>query len=60
MYVHPKNGKAAPLIAEDIYDVIMRNKDRLDAAIINSRDDLLDFFGYRTLERSYLMRIDGK
>ena len=54
------NGENASLIADDVYEVIMKNKDRLDAAIVNKRDWDYDFFGYKTLEKSYLLKVDGK
>lgn len=59
-YIDPINGQKAPLIADDIYEIIMENKDRLDAAIIHHRDYNYDYFGFKTLERSYLLRLDGK
>eukprot|EP00938_MAST-03A_sp_MAST-3A-sp1_P000979 g979.t1 len=59
-YIEPKTGKPAPMIAEDVYDIIMKNKDVLDSALIFDRDYLFDYFGFKTLERSYLLRINGK
>jgi ribonucleoside-diphosphate reductase subunit M1 len=47
-------------IAEDVYEIIQRNAVRLDRAIIYDRDFEYDYFGYKTLERSYLLRVDGK
>ncbi|NJC26640.1 ribonucleoside-diphosphate reductase subunit alpha [Neolewinella antarctica] len=58
-YVDPKTGEAAGLIGEDTMEVINANKSRLDAAIIYDRDFEFDYFGYKTLERSYLLRMDG-
>ena len=58
-YVDPKTGDAAGLIGDDTMQVIRDNKSRLDAAIIYDRDFDFDYFGYKTLERSYLMRMDG-
>jgi ribonucleotide reductase alpha subunit len=43
-----------------VYDVIMRNKDRLNSAIIYDRDFDYDYFGFKTLEKSYLLKIHGK
>ena len=54
------NGKWTPLIGETTYKIIMANKDELDSAIQNSRDFDYNYFGFKTLERSYLMKIDGK
>jgi len=48
------------LIGESTYKIIMANKDELDSAIQNSRDFDYNYFGFKTLERSYLMKIDGK
>jgi ribonucleoside-diphosphate reductase alpha chain len=52
--------REAPLIAEDVYNIIKENADKIHEAIDYSRDYTYDFFGYKTLERSYLLRIDGK
>lgn len=54
------NGENASLIAQDVYDVVQQNKDRLNAAIDYKRDWDYDFFGYKTLEKSYLLRVHGK
>ncbi len=59
-YVNPRTNNAAPLIADDVYDVIMANKERLDSTIIYNRDFGYDYFGFKTLERSYLLKINGK
>lgn len=59
-YVNPRTGKKAPLIADDVYEVIMNNKEELDSSIIYSRDFGYDYFGFKTLERSYLLKLDGK
>lgn len=53
-------GERSSLIADDIYDIIMRNAERLDAEIIYDRDFDYDYFGFKTLERSYLLRINGE
>ena len=59
-YVDPKSGDRAGLIGDDTYKVVMANKERLDSAIIFDRDFDFDYFGFKTLERSYLMRMNGK
>jgi ribonucleoside-diphosphate reductase alpha chain len=59
-YIDPKTNGPAPLIADDIFKIIMDNKERLDAAIIHHRDFEFDYFGFKTLERSYLLRLNGK
>eukprot|EP00397_Hematodinium_sp_SG-2012_P003191 GEMP01003199.1.p1 GENE.GEMP01003199.1~~GEMP01003199.1.p1 ORF type:complete len:795 (+),score=129.57 GEMP01003199.1:191-2575(+) len=55
-----KQNRHASLIAEDVYNVVKNNKDRLDAAVQDERDYDYDFFGFKTLEKSYLLRVDGK
>ena len=59
-YVNPKNGNPSPMISNETYDIIMANADRLNSAIIYDRDFNYNFFGFKTLERSYLLRIDGQ
>ncbi len=59
-YIDPKTNKQAPLIADDVFEIIMANKDRLDAAIVHHRDYNYDYFGFKTLEKSYLLKMHGK
>eukprot|EP00567_Pseudictyota_dubia_P004422 CAMPEP_0197436222 /NCGR_PEP_ID=MMETSP1175-20131217/3696_1 /TAXON_ID=1003142 /ORGANISM="Triceratium dubium, Strain CCMP147" /LENGTH=821 /DNA_ID=CAMNT_0042965459 /DNA_START=105 /DNA_END=2570 /DNA_ORIENTATION=- len=59
-YVHPKTKEPAPLISKDVHDVVMKHKDELDAAIIHDRDFEFDYFGFKTLEKSYLLKLHGK
>ena len=59
-YVDPKTGENASLLAEDVYNVVMENKDLLDSSIIYDRDFKYDYFGFKTLTRSYLMKLDGE
>lgn len=59
-YVDPQSEQAAPLIAPDVYEAVMANAARLDAAIDDNRDFLFDYFGFKTLERSYLLKLYGK
>jgi len=59
-YVNTKTGKAAPMIADDVMEIIEQHAERLDSAAIYDRDFNYDYFGFKTLERSYLLRIDGK
>ncbi|MHC0439129.1 ribonucleoside-diphosphate reductase subunit alpha [Flavobacterium sp. 3-210] len=59
-YVNPRNGQEAPLIADDVYKVIQENAAFLDSHIIYTRDFNYDYFGFKTLERSYLLKINGK
>lgn len=59
-YIDPKTGESAPLIADDVYQIVMDNRDQLDSAIIYDRDYQYDFFGFKTLERSYLLKMNGQ
>ncbi len=59
-YVNPRTGKKASMIAEDVYKIIMKNADKFDSTIIYNRDFGYDFFGFKTLERSYLLKINGQ
>ncbi|TNE79332.1 MAG: ribonucleoside-diphosphate reductase subunit alpha [Bacteroidetes bacterium] len=59
-YVNPKTGEKAPLIADDVYEVILQNAEFLDSNIIYDRDYNFDYFGFKTLERSYLLRLNGQ
>ncbi|WP_310379320.1 ribonucleoside-diphosphate reductase subunit alpha [Flavobacterium sp.] len=59
-YVNPRNGQYAPLLSEEVHKVIMDNAEFLDSHIIYNRDFNYDYFGFKTLERSYLLKINGK
>lgn len=59
-YVDPKTGEKAGLIGDITIDTINKHAQKLDSAIIYDRDYAFDFFGFKTLERSYLLRMDGK
>lgn len=59
-YVDPKTGLNASLLADDVYKVIMDNKEKLDSSIIYDRDFRYDYFGFKTLERSYLLKLNGE
>jgi ribonucleoside-diphosphate reductase alpha subunit len=59
-YIDTKTGEKAPLLADEIYHIIQQNADRLNAAIIYERDYHFDFFGFKTLEKSYLLKVNGK
>ncbi|MDB2675514.1 ribonucleoside-diphosphate reductase subunit alpha [Flavobacteriales bacterium] len=59
-YINPKTGKKAPLIADDVIKIIKKNAELLDSTIIYDRDFCYDYFGFKTLERSYLLRLNGK
>ena len=59
-YSDAHSGRKMPLIADDVIEIIERNADLLDSSIIYDRDFGFDYFGFKTLEKSYLLRIDGK
>jgi len=59
-YVNPKTDENASLLSTKVYGIIRENAKKLDNAIDYNRDYNYDFFGYKTLERSYLMKLDGK
>ena len=54
------NGAECPLISKKLYDVVMLNKDKLNSVIDYDRDFLFDYFGFKTLEKAYLIKIKGK
>ncbi|MFN5633056.1 MAG: ribonucleoside-diphosphate reductase subunit alpha [Flavobacteriia bacterium] len=58
-YIDPKTGQKAALVADDVYQIIMNNKELLDSSIIYDRDFRYDYFGFKTLTRSYLMKLEG-
>ena len=59
-YIDPKTNEKAPLISDEVYSVIKKNSDVLDSTIIYDRDFRYDFFGFKTLERSYLLKLNGE
>ncbi len=59
-YIDPKTQDKAGLISDETYTIIQDNKDRINSAIIYDRDYSFDYFGFKTLERSYLLRMDGE
>ena len=58
-YIDEKTGQSASLLADDVYQVIKDNAMKLDSAIIYDRDFGYDYFGFKTLERSYLLKVHG-
>ncbi|MUH37274.1 ribonucleoside-diphosphate reductase subunit alpha [Zobellia amurskyensis] len=59
-YVNPRTNKKAPLLSDEVFKVISENSERLDSTIIYNRDFGYDYFGFKTLERSYLLKLNGK
>lgn len=58
-YINPKTNEPAGMISDEVHKFIMDNAEELDSAIITDRDFLIDYFGFKTLERAYLLKIDG-
>ena len=58
-YIDPKTGQNAALLSEEVYKIINENKDRIDSSIIYDRDFRYDYFGFKTLTRSYLLKLNG-
>ena len=59
-YVNPRTEKKAPLLADNVYKIIKDNAELLDSTIIYNRDFGYDYFGFKTLERSYLLKLNGE
>lgn len=59
-YKHPKTGEPAPLISTEVFEIAMKYQDELDGAIVHARDFEFDYFGFKTLEKSYLLKMNGK
>ena len=59
-YLDPKTGQSAALLSEEVYQIVVNNRDTLDSSIIYDRDFRYDYFGFKTLTRSYLMKLEGK
>ena len=59
-FIDPESGEHAPLISQEVYDIIMANKATLDNYVDYDRDFNYDYFGFKTLERSYLLKLNGE
>lgn len=59
-YIDPKTQKPAPLIAEDVHAIVQHHAEWLDSTLIYDRDFGFDYFGFKTLEKSYLLKMHGK
>lgn len=59
-YVNPRTAQDSPLLSDEVYEAIMANAEVLDSSILYNRDFNYDYFGFKTLERSYLLKINGK
>ena len=60
VYINPRTEKKAPLLSDEVYKIIKKNSELLDSTIIYNRDFNYDYFGFKTLERSYLLKLNGK
>jgi len=59
-YINPRSGERGPLISDAVYEIVQENKEELEAAMVYDRDFGYDYFGIKTLTKSYLLKIDGK
>jgi len=59
-YIDPATNQTAPLIADDVYEIVRDNAELLDSSIIYDRDFGYDYFGFKTLEKSYLLKLNNK
>ena len=59
-YIDPRTRKHSPIVSEVFYNLVLKHADELDSAIVHSRDHNFDFFGFKTLEKSYLLKINAK
>ena len=59
-YINPRSGEHGPLISDKVYKIVMDNKEKLDSSIVYGRDYGYDYFGIKTLTKSYLLKLNGK
>jgi ribonucleoside-diphosphate reductase alpha chain len=59
-FIEPKTGKESTLISDDVYSFVMENREVIDSAVNMDRDLDFDYFGFKTLERSYLLKIGDR
>jgi ribonucleoside-diphosphate reductase alpha chain len=59
-FIEPKTGKESTLISDEVYNFVMENKEVIDGAVDMNRDLDFDYFGFKTLERSYLLKIGSR
>jgi ribonucleoside-diphosphate reductase alpha chain len=59
-YINPQTGEHSPLVSKELYEAVQKDAARLDRALIDKRDFNYDYFGFKTLERSYLLKMNGK
>lgn len=59
-YNNPITGEHSPLVAKELFDVVIENAHQLDKALVDKRDFNYDYFGFKTLEKSYLLKMNNK
>jgi len=59
-YTDSTNGKHMPMLSDDVMEIIEENAELLDSTLIYDRDFAFDYFGFKTIEKSYLLKVDGK
>lgn len=59
-YVNPRNNRHSPMISKEVYEIVQEHAEELNSAILYDRDFTYNYFGFKTLERSYLLKINGK
>ncbi|KAJ2348403.1 ribonucleotide-diphosphate reductase subunit rnr1 [Coemansia sp. RSA 2673] len=59
-YINPKTNKHSPMVSDELVAIVAANRERIDSAVDYSRDFGYNYFGFKTLERSYLLRINGR
>jgi ribonucleoside-diphosphate reductase alpha chain len=59
-YIDPSTKRHSPIVSKSFFDIVKKYADELDSAIVHSRDHNFDYFGYKTLEKSYLLKLNGK
>ncbi len=58
-YKHPTTGQRSPLVSDQVYNIVQKNAEAIDNYIVHERDFNFEYFGFKTLEKSYLMQADG-
>lgn len=59
-YTNEKTGENASLISDEVYDIVQKHSDKIEGMFVHDRDFNFDYFGYKTLERAYLLRVNGQ
>ena len=58
-YIDPRTNRLSPIVSDSFQNIVNEHKGRLDSAIVHSRDHNFDYFGFKTLEKSYLLKLNG-